>query len=322
MPVYGTQKQGIGEATEPAVGPPLCPETTNVVVPDQPCDEGCPILVKQRTVLLEKGVSAVVEWPLRMRDGRTTNLENCDEPSSVSISMSASVWEAIAEGTIVVRFSDCDFKGPIYEIEGTIQDVANGTVRFTPPDEVIQQAGIYQMSIGIRDEYDRIVFHEPGLLSVERSLFGDSTQITGPPTIRDLRLHLRDTAIENDLLDDVEFDTSEIVSSIVRPIQHWNEVPPPVAPFTCKTFPFRYHWLQATVGELLLIAVHSYMRNNLKVNHGGVKGNFKDKYREYAAVAEKYKRDWQTFVVQKKMEINAELGFGSSDSLYYRASSF
>lgn len=316
MPVYGTPEQDTVASPDLPIGPELCPEVANVVTPNQPCEEGCPILIKQRAVLLDKGVSAVIDWPLRMRDGKAANLENCDDPSSVSVSTSASLWEAVAEGTIVVRFSDCDFGGAIYEIEGTVQDTTDGTVRFTPPDEVIEQAGIYQMSIGVRDEYDRIIFHEPGLLSVEPSLFGDYTQTTGPPTVRDLRMHLRDTAIENDLLGDVEFDVSEIVYAVTQPIRQWNETPPPVARHNCRSFPYAFHWRQAIVGELLRTAAHHYMRNEFTASHGGISGNFKNKHQQYLQLAEVYSTEWRRFIKAKKVELNAAGAYGSLDSLY------
>lgn len=298
----------------------LC-EGDNVIGPDQPCEEGCPILTKKRAVLADKGICAVVEWPLRYRNGKAVDLTGCfpvDSPEeSLSVSeMSTSVSVALSEGSIVVRFAGCDYNGNVYEVPGVASDAAGGKVRFTLPEEVFNTAGIYQMSIGVKNADGNVIFQEPGILSVEQSLFGDLGQRTGPPTVRELRIHLRDNPIENDLLEDYEFDVPELMESIRHPIMQWNETPPPVARFNCATFPYTFHWRQAIIGELLRIAAHHYMRNEYQATHGGVSGNLKAKHRQYLELGELYSTEWRRFIRAKKVEINAGRAFGSLDSTY------
>ncbi len=290
----------------------------NILTPETACHDGCPVLSKARHIIVPKGVQGVIAWPLRHPDGTSVNLSFCfPETPDQSVSESISHGADASEG-VRTRFSDCDGAN-LMEIAGAPHDVTTGTVMFAVPQQVYDRAGIYRMSIAVIQEengVERPAFIENALLSVENTLWGDTTQLTGPPTLDDLRIHLRDTAVENELLAQTEFDATEILNAIVRPIQQWNETPPPVAHFNCSTFPFKYHWMQGTVGQLLLTAAHSYMRNNLKVNHGGVSGNFKDKYKEYLQVAQAYITEWTEFITQKKVEINCNSS-GSMPSAYY-----
>lgn len=306
----------------------VCEDGSPLLTPDTSCHEGCPVLTKVRHIVVPKGVCPTIEWPLRATNGKAVNLSVCFAPdapeeseSSTSVSVSLSV--AVAEGTtfaVRARFADCDNRGTIYERPGAVQDAASGKVRFTLPEEIFDEAGIYVMSVAIvavaEDGTETPVFVERGLLSVEDSLWGNTTNRNAPPTLADIRMHLRDTHVENDFLQDVEFDADELVSALVQPIRYWNEVPPPIACFTCRTFPFRYHWMRATVSELLKTAAHHYMRNNINVDHGGVSGNFKERYQEYLAVAKMYEDEWKTFVDEKKVEINAAGGRLSIGSPY------
>lgn len=297
---------------------------TPVWTPEQSCHEGCAILSKVRHIVIEKGICATVEWGLRHADGKTADLSLCfPTESSASVSVSGSVSESsvsdvVTEPLIKIRLGDCDGAGTIYEVTGTVADAKTGTIRFTLPKEIFNLAGIYIMDMAMVDATTKSpLFIDNGILSVETGLWGDTTQRTGPPTLSDIRIHLRDTPLENDLLDDVEFDVAEVINAIVYPVHQWNEEPPPVAPFTCRTFPYRFHWRQAVVGELLRISAHHYMRNNLKLNHGGLQGNVKDKYQEYLALAESYRLEWKEFIDKKKLEINAGLGMKTLGSPYH-----
>lgn len=295
----------------------LC-ASPGIFAPDTACHEGCPVLSKIRHVVVPQGVCAILEWPLRHPDGRAVDLTTCF-PQETSTSVSESKEGANAAEAVAARFADCDGNN-ILEIEGAVHDYTTGKIRFAVPTQVYDTPGIYQLSMAILQEDSagvrRPIFVDSGLLSVEGTLWGNRAVRTRPPTLGEIRMHLRDTAVENDLLADVEFDDQELIQALVRPIQQWNEIPPPVAPFTCNTFPFRYHWLQAVVGELLTTAAHHYMRNNLKMNHAGLAGNFKDRYREYLGLAERYRQEWKDFVTQKKIEINASMGMGSAHSAY------
>jgi hypothetical protein len=280
-----------------------------LLTPEQPVEEGCPVLGKRRTILAEKGVCIPARWTAKGRSGSTVDFS----PYFSANEESASVG---GDGSAVVRFGSCDGFGNIYEIDAEVTSPTSGWINFTPPSEVINTAGLYRLGIGVKDSDDNIVFQENGLFSVEPTLFGDTEQRTGPPTIGELRVFLRDSPQENELLGDYEFDPTEILHAIVQPVMQWNETPPPVARFNCATFPFAFHWRQAIIGELLRIAANNYMRNEYQANHGGISGNYKAKHRQYLELAELYSTEWRRFIRAKKAEINAGLFNGSSVSPY------
>jgi len=261
--------------------------------------EGCTILTKQRQVAVDKGVAAKIVWPLRFPDGVAGDLSDLTNPE------------------IRVRFEDiCGNARLLGHMTATVTDAATGLISFDLPSEVYNMAGLYRFHIAVVNSAGVPFFADRGLLSIESGLFGDISQATGPPTLQEIRLHMRDTAIENDLLADVEFDDTEIVAAIARPIQQWNETPPDIARHTCQTFPYRFHWLNATVGELLMTATHHYMRNKMKANAGGLSIDDKAKDRDYIQFAQLYSQEWQRFIITKKSEINLSRCYGSIGSDY------
>lgn len=316
MPVIGTES-----STACPLSPPVCSDIS-YLTPSLNYHEGCPIFSKLRHIVIPKGTGGIVKWPLLRPDGKSADLSSCfsssvtdSASSSTSVSVSVSNPE---ESTIKTRFANCD-KSNCMEIEGAADNPAMGTVLFAIPAQVYTVAGIYYMDIAVVTTVAGVetpIFIESALLSVEDSLWGNTTQVTGPPTLADIRTVLQDSPVENELLLDYEFDIAEILSAIVRPIQQWNETPPPIARHNCATFPYKYHWLQGVAGQLLLTAAHGYMRNNLKVNHAGVQGNFKDKHQEYLQVAQAYIREWTEFITMKKVEINIAGACGSLPSAY------
>lgn len=260
------------------------------------------MLTKVRHVVLPRGVPCTVDWPMRYPNGTGMDLSDCF-PSEESLSAEGGV-----EQIPMFRFAVCDKLDDYCEGEGSVAEASTGRLRFNVPEAVYNTSGIYRLNVAVVDSVSGVVkAMDSGLVSVEGTLWGDvASGNNTPPTLADIRMHLRDTPIENELLSDFEFDSDEIINAMVRPIRQWNETPPPIGNYTTQTFPFRFHWLNATVGELLMTATHHYMRNNLKVQHGGVSGNIKDKAPEYLAMAERYKQEWRNFIQTKKVELNAQ----------------
>lgn len=289
-----------------------------IYTPEENCHEGCPMLNKIRNVLLDRGIAAAIRWTFRDKHGNPVNISACfcSSEESISIDQSLSLVTCIDSGVIKVRFADC-MGQCVFEQDGELIDAATGTVQFAVPEHIYDNSGIYQMSIGVVDSTtDKPVFIEKALLLVEESQWGNLNQANSPPTISEIQIALNDHAAENELLGETEFDMADITHALVAPIRQWNESPPPIAYFNCINFPYRYHWRQAVIGELLSSAVHKYMRNNLNMNHGGVQGNFKDKYKEYLQMVMLYKQEWKEFVEEKKMSINAQQGIASLGSDY------
>jgi len=153
-------------------------------------------------------------------------------------------------------------------------------------------------------------------VSIERGLFGANLNLQGPITLGEIRTEIWDHAVQNDLLDDVQFRDADLLHAMIQPIRYWNEVPPPVGSYTAANFPFHYWWLQATVAHLLKMAAHWYRRNKLKASHGGVTVDAKNKDQEYYVIAKDIEKEWKEFVLVRKASINAGLASGSVGSVY------
>jgi hypothetical protein len=131
-------------------------------------------------------------------------------------------------------------------------------------------------------------------------------------TIAELRLAIRDKCREdNFLLDNVEFSDTEIAWALRRPVDFWNEALPPLSNrYTTSTFPFIYHWTDATIGELLVMAATHYERNRLRYTAAGLSIDDKDKAGYYAEQGLKYKGAYAAWVAETKRSINMNSAYG------------
>lgn len=278
--------------------------------------EGCPVLTKRRHVAVSKGQCGTVRWQMRHRDGQVADLSECFPTSEDSASESESESASTDLPTIVVKFKGACADGDVIAtVTGEVASAKEGLIEFSMPTTVCRTAGIYQFEAGLFLD-GSMFFSDKGLISVEQGMFGDTTQRGGPPSIQDIRMHLRDSQIENDLLQDFEFDDAEIISAIGRPIQQWNESPPPIAFFTCQNFPYRYHWLNAICGELLRTAAHHYVRNKMMATAGGLADDEKNRDNDYLKIAEFYLQEWRHFLATKKVELNITRSYLTMGSDY------
>jgi len=136
---------------------------------------------------------------------------------------------------------------------------------------------------------------------------------TGYLSEMDIRIWMRDTDPEaNTLLLDFEFSPEEIRTAQTLAVDKWNEQPPNVGQYTVATFPWRYNLLMQTTANLLTIAGHRYRRNNLKYNVPGGSVNDQDKAPVYDAAAARTSEVFSRFVMDKKIELNIDSGWGWS----------
>jgi len=258
----------------------------------------CPILNKIRAVTVDEGGFATIEWQLRKANGQP-------------IVLCGSVNQ------IIFRFTDgTGVDSQIVQAIGSVVDSEQGLVQCELPEALVANSGLFLLNIGVTDSLGRVWAQDKGFLSVERGLFGDISNLLGPPTLGELRLVLRDTLLENNLLDDVEYDDSELFFAIVRPVQEWNETPPPVAYFDTRSFPYRDAWINAIVSKLLKTAAVWYERNRLAVSHGGINVDDKNKLNPYLLLAQQFEAQWKQFIVSKKVELNVSMSYGSVGSGY------
>lgn len=288
----------------------------NLILPaaDDVVHAGCPVLTKRRHFLIAKGQCGTAQWEMRWPDGEIADLSPCIEGSDDNANVSASLSAAYGL-TAVARFQGCGRGELLAEVPATVVDASQGLVQFTFPEAVCQGAGIYQFQVALVNDTS-VVFADGGLISVEHGLWGETSSMGGPPTLQTIRFHLRDRAVENDLLQEVEFDDAEIIEAIRQPVMEFNETPPPLTYFNCGNFPYHYHWRNAVVAELLRVAAHHYVRNKMQVSSGGLTGDDKDKNDDYLRVAGLYVQEWKTFIARKKTELNAMGGYSSMGSTY------
>lgn len=312
------QASGVTYLTPEQIGPLTRADITAI--------DGCPVLRRLKVFLVEQGTVKTLEWTLRDSRGQPRNLVVESDASSASDSASLSSSEIELFWQVNLRVRQALALGPpsdartlLYEIPGTIVDAENGVVRVGLPTDVTEVPGIYELSWGILDENNNLLFVDQAFMSVERNLYSAVTIATGAPTIQEIRLSIRDSDPgENLLLDDVEFDGAELVQAIVRPVAYWNEVPPPIEKFRPDTFPYREHWLKAIQGYLFQMAAHSYRRNTLKYDAGGNSVADKDKEREYLAMSERLLGEYQTWVLNTKVSLNIRKFYGTVGSTYGR----
>lgn len=301
--------------------------TPIILTPEQATNEGCPLLTKTRVIITQRGLCATVQWEFRDKDGQPMDLSDwlCTDADGDSVADDLDSSPSPLCGQVIARFGDAVAPGVVYQAIGWSPDPAAGIVKFELPESMVNLTGVYSLQIAITQQYDtdmyKIMAIDKGLLSIEPGLFGslDSAEdFTGPPTLSEIRIALRDTGMENSLLNDVEFDDTEIIAAIQRPIRQWNETPPPVASYDGRSFPYHEHWLKATMALLMKSAAYWYERNRLAASAGGVSIDDRNKMQTYMVMAQELYQEWQTFILETKVSINAARAMGTVSSPYTR----
>jgi len=293
--------------------------------------DGCPVLPKLRCHEATMGQTARLIWTIVDPNGRAIDLSILASQDSQSESTSSPVepFDAVADiptKSIVLRMREITgmtpVEDPVFTIPVSLQDPAKGTVISAPlPPELMSFAGVYAEEWAVVDANKQIVLSNQCCCFVRRGLFGLTTTheiVTGPPTIEEIRLSLRDNSgADNTLLQDVEFDAAEIAQAVTRSLGYWNESQPPLRPLmTTKTFPFRELWLRGIHAYLYEIAASNYRRNNLAYNAAGLAVDDKNKEQSYMAAATQLLADFRGQVNVKKLEINVALFGGTVSSPY------
>lgn len=298
-----------------------------------------PLFGRIRTIRVQAGQEAAISWTMQNREGNPIKLTDCIcEPtteSSLSSSESASdTYVVVEDCKLVVKFrmheqaAPGSCRPPRLELPVTVVDADVGKVSISLPRDATLHPGIYFGEVAVLgvntdgDEY--VYFSNTFYLAIEQGQWaGHRARGAGPPTFAEIRLHLRDSSPEeNLLLSDLMFDDAEITLAISRPVQYWNEIPPPVGLHTTQSFPYRYHWLEAIAGELFLMAAEGYRKNHLAYSAAGVAIDDQNKSRDYEEAALRRRTDWREFVKRKKAEINLEASYGSVGSDYRGRLSF
>lgn len=283
--------------------------------------DGCRILSHISAFVATEGVPSVLQFTFRERQGNPLDLTSpiagdlAGGDSMVSLTLDTppddTVLLAIREATLHMN------QGIPLLVAGTFIDRSSGVVQAGLPAPIYSQSGLYTLSWGYsRDGKIRVA--RDALLSVERSLFGFTApgafpHGTGAPTIAELRNQLIDSdRADNLLLNDVEFSDEQILFALLRPLQDFESAPPPISQhFDTRNFPWRNEWLDAAAGYLLRSAADNYRRNRLAIVGGGKQLDVFNREPEYMKAAQMRIQEWKSFVVGKKVQLNAAACFGS-----------
>jgi hypothetical protein len=292
-----------------------------VLTADIPVLDDCPVLTRMKAYVTQLGVVPTIHHVVRDRKGQPIDLSDYFNAASQS-----DEGEGIEDSTVWLRskelVAEVSAQNRVQEVKGRCLDPDHGLLAFDLSGEMVERAGVFQLSVAIKDPNQAIKYVENPILWVERSLFGsegtDQLRAFGPPSIQELRQAIMDNgAAENLLLDDVEFTDDQIAAATGRPLQVWNSVPPPLRPaMDTRSFPFREQWMGAICGHLFVAAAHNYRRNRLAYNAGGVAVDDKNKEPEYLKMGQALLDEWKEFVTLKKYEINTGLFVGHVGSIY------
>ena len=191
------------------------------------------------------------------------------------------------------------------DVELTVENAATGELSLTYDEVFSERCGVWTAEVQLWQN-GVMVRHIPYFFNINPSLIGAQQHTKATLSIAEIRMTMRDTdPAQNYLLDELDFKENEIMLSVRRCIDYWNEARPPVATgMTPISFPWRYHLSLGVVGQLHLWAAINKMRNDLPYNAGGVTVQQTVKWNQYKQIADELWARWQQWVKEKKYEIN------------------
>lgn len=299
--------------TDAVVQPVAC-AGQNVLSAPISAQNGQPVLTRMRAISITQGQCATIDWQMHDKDGIPVNLTNCVDPELFKIVLR--LKEQIALGN----------NNPVSEVDATVVDAATGKVQAQLSEQMVGIPGVYYAEMALINvpaqtaSQPCVVFSNTFYLIINRSTFDARTasRSGGPPSIAEVRLHLRDSAPgESYLLENLMFDDAEIALAIARPVQYWNEIPPPLnRTYNTQNFPFRYHWLEGICANLFLMVAEQYRRNQLAYQAGGIAVDDQNKEASYERAGQARWQAYREWVRATKASINLESCYGEVSSNY------
>lgn len=269
---------------------------------------GTSVFARQRAISLMQGQAVNLVWQLQDKNGVPLDLTPLVTDPSLKVVFRMKEQLSLNSDTV-----------PPYEIEMSLVTPEIGKVSGQLTQDMTNFPGVYYGEVALIStltEYPAVIFANVFSLVIARSTFGVGT-VGGPPSIAEIRLHLRDSSpAESFLLDNLMFDDAEIALAIARPVMYWNETPPPIQQFDTSTFPFRYHWLEGICANLFFMVAEQFRRNQLDYAAAGVSVNDQNKEANYERAGQTRWQAYREWVRAKKAQINLEGGYGEIGSVY------
>ncbi len=318
---------------------------------------GVELLSRLRAITLQQGQCATINWIMQAEGGAPLDLtaietlsssssatldevpDICDDlvpahwypghwlsPCSVEpvVTADVTVERVIApEYRLVFRLKEHIQRGGpgAFQAYATIVNAATGEITVDVPEAVTHFPGVYFGEIALLNvnrtaQTYCLITSNTFYVVINRGNFAPS-DCGGPPSLMEIRLHLRDSnASESFLLDSLRFDTAELALAIARPVEYWNEIPPPVRQFTTNSFPYRFHWLDGICGQLFFMVAEQFRANQLEYSAAGLSVNDQNKEANYERAGQLRWESYKAFVRSKKAELNLAESFGEVGSPY------
>jgi hypothetical protein len=286
----------------------------NVLSAPVSAQNGQPLLSRMRAISITQGQCATIRWQMHDKDGVPVSLTGCNNAALFKVVLR--LKEQIALGN----------QNPVTQVNAAVVTAADGTVEAALTQAMVGVPGVYYAEMALVNipaeaaAQPCVIFSNTFYLIINRSTFdtGSNNGPGGPPSIAEVRLHLRDSAPgESYLLENLMFDDAEIALAIARPVQYWNEIPPPLSPtYTTQNFPFRYHWLEGVCANLFMMVAEQFRRNQLEYSAGGVAVNDQNKEASYERAGQARWQAYREWVRATKASINLESCYGEVSSNY------
>lgn len=262
---------------------------------------GAQVKAKRRTITARAGHNVTVQLNLR-RFGANVDLGQYGFNDSETGGESEPAPHVVA---LITEMKGCDG----ITVYTDVLQSETGLISFELPEAVSDKAGIWLIEFAVIDSTESRFFIDDAYLYVERS-YAAGKEPVGPPTVQEVRLFLRDYAQENELIDVVDFDVSEIAFAADMCVAEWNEMPPSDGPrYSTGNFPYRRNWLVGISAYLFGIAAEHYTRNTLAYSAGGVSIDDKAKHMLYLQKQQLARSEWRQFAAEKKTLASVDGGW-------------
>jgi hypothetical protein len=214
---------------------------------------------------------------------------------------------------VVLRVVEATRVGEDPEFPGYAADPAAGLVDFKL-DTGVLGPGIFTAEVIVLDA-DTVtpVLTNALVLVVEPSL-GGHAQPSGVPTLAQVRLRMRDSPQDNELLGDFAWDGAEFAAALQDAVDFWNAALPDTGVYrTTSTWPpqHRYWLIRGTMAGMYRIAAAWHRQNQLDYQAGGETVQDTSKAPLYDQAADAIWAEYKAWVQSSKIRDNQEQMWGS-----------
>lgn len=264
--------------------------------------ENRPVSGRRRAVSSPAGLPLSIDWVMTDRSGNALDLTT------------------VANGTVKYKAIDAvPIGGEAWtEFAGTIATAAAGVVTLPIDPTLLTCPAVLTVDVAVVSDAAAMVAANRFILYVDRSGWAATADDMGPPSVDEIRLHMRDSGPEDNMwLDAEEFDLAEVANAVEKCVRHWNEALPPIdQKYRTATWPWRMNMLDGVTSYLYRMAARHYRRVHLPYQAGGLAVDDKNKSAEYEQIAAALWQQYASWVQDQKVVLNVQGAYGVLGSVY------